>query len=760
MPGKPKKPSSGNRVTIKATGRGKSPKAASSAIYRSDVLDAIAEDGDTVGRGKNLLKHPDTVDLNEEELKEEITRVLNVTNTTIPDNLVIFSHKEKKFEAVPSPGNHLQLMHYEGDYYHKNSREGRAQLKRDGAFLKPDVAYGGVEEGNGEKLDDDAMEEDEGVEVDGEESPPKTEETKEEEKGEDQEDKGEEKDEEEQEEETANAEVEGDAQAKTSDGSIMLNLPPKKLTNQFNFCERAALTYNNPQRDLATQTVPPPRANIARLVTQWTIFDAYEEDFAHQQRLKELEKKKEKTTTGGTPWSGPPVTSKASESSHDTLTSRMLRAAKRLERMLNQNIYEEISHDFKYWEDPSDEYREEEGTLLPLWKFSYDRTRKMNVTALSWNPEYKDLFAVGYGSFDFSKQPAEGSVCLFSLKNTSHPEYVAWLWTGVCSIDFHPQGQPYLIAVGLVDGNVAVYSIQKAPPHVLDKPLYRSDSVANKHAKAVWQVRWGSNMPDGEIPFYSVSLDGSVFCWIVANNELNRTLVITLSLPIDPIPGPDSVTIPLTACGTAFAFHPTEHNIFLVGTEEGRIYKCSTAYASLYLSTWDAHHMPVHCIGYNPFNPSIFLSCGGDWRVKIWEDNRSEPLFVFDVGSPIGDAAWAPYSSTSFAAVSWDGRAHVFDLSINKYHSICSQALVQRRRSRLTTVAFNHKHPIIIVGDDRGIVTSLKLSPNLRKKPKPPKKGQVYDPMQLEVTKLEKLLSLVREPSILSPAPDVISTTS
>jgi hypothetical protein len=24
--------------------------------------------------------------------------------------------------------------------------------------------------------------------------------------------------------------------------------PKKKLTNQFNFCERAALTYNNPSR--------------------------------------------------------------------------------------------------------------------------------------------------------------------------------------------------------------------------------------------------------------------------------------------------------------------------------------------------------------------------------------------------------------------------------------------------------------------------------------------------------------------------------
>lgn len=55
--------------------------------------------------------------------------------------------------------------------------------------------------------------------------------------------------------------------------------------------------------------------------------------------------------------------------------------------------------------------------------------------------------------------------------------------------------------------------------------------------------------------------------------------------------------------------------------------------------------------------------------------------------------------------------------------------------------------PILVVGDDRGCVTTLKLSPNLRVKPKPPKKQQFFDPKQLELMKLEKLLALVREPT-------------
>lgn len=44
------------------------------------------------------------------------------------------------------------------------------------------------------------------------------------------------------------------------------------------------------------------------------------------------------------------------------------------------------------------------------------------------------------------------------------------------------------------------------------------------------------------------------------------------------------------------------------------------------------------------------------------------------------------------------------------------------KKTKLTHIEFNPVDPVIIVGDDRGCVTSLKLSPNLRKKPKVKKK--------------------------------------
>lgn len=108
-----------------------------------------------------------------------------------------------------------------------------------------------------------------------------------------------------------------------------------------------------------------------------------------------------------------------------------------LERMCNQNTYDEVAQDFKYWDDAADEFREGKGVLLPLWKFIFEKEKKKQVTSLAWNASRKDLFAVGYGSYDFTKQ-GPGLIACFSLKNPSYPDFVFKTDSGVMCIDFHP----------------------------------------------------------------------------------------------------------------------------------------------------------------------------------------------------------------------------------------------------------------------------------------------------------------------------------
>lgn len=92
---------------------------------------------------------------------------------------------------------------------------------------------------------------------------------------------------------------------------------------------------------------------------------------------------------------------------------------------------------------------------------------------------------------------------------------------------------------------------------------------------------------------------------------------------------------------------------------------------------------------------------------------RVQPVLSFDLGSPVGDLAWAPFSSTVFAAATDAGRVAVFDLAQNRGAPACWQRVV--RKSRLTRLAFNARHPVLLVGDEAGCVHCLKLSPSLRR---------------------------------------------
>ncbi|XP_050078995.1 dynein intermediate chain 2, ciliary [Anopheles maculipalpis] len=664
---------------------------------------------DTWMKSKQLLKPDDQLDLTEAELGEEIPKLLSTENRHLPRNLVVYDFREGAFLPVPPPENTITLLEFEGTSIHKDTDEAKEQISRKGTD-ELNVTLDKPKEPLAEDQEDTKK--------------PDTPETGDGEEGE-------------RDEDEAEGEGEGQEQEEEAPPPPEEEAPKKKLTNQFNFCERAALTIANPSRSVDTQTIPPPRSSYGASVLQWVIYDSYIEDYAQQQREKEREKEKKPGLQRRDEKSRKDEKAKQAEE----FNKRYLQACQIIERMVNQNIYDEIAQDYRYWEDPSDEFREEEGTLLPLWKFSYERTKKMCVTDLCFNTLYYDLFAVCFGTLDFMKQNAEGAVCLFTIKNPSFPDYRIATESGAMCCDIHPK-YPYLIAIGLYDGNVIVYNLQVGTK---EGPVYISHGVNGKHAECVWEIKWGPDMQDGEINFFSVSADGKVFNWVLMQNKLAITTIITLFLELDHVSGPDGSALRLKGSGTCMVFHPHNPEIFLVGTEEGFIFKCSTAYSSKYLMTYHAHYLPVHRMDYNKFNSNIFASCSGDWRVKIWEDMRPEPLFIFDLGSSVGDVKWAPYSSTVFAAVTTEGKVFVFDLNVNKYKAICTQAIVSKRKNKLTRLAFNQKLPFIIVGDDKGTTITLKLSPNLRVKTKMGKKAGVVDPQLLESQKLDRLLSLVRE---------------
>jgi len=190
-------------------------------------------------------------------------------------------------------------------------------------------------------------------------------------------------------------------------------------------------------------------------------------------------------------------------------------------------------------------------------------------------------------------------------------------------------------------------------------------------------------------------------------------------------------------CGCSLDFNPLNHHIFLVGTEEGEIQAFSKAYNPQFLKAFSAHAMPVYTVQWNPFHPHVFLSCSADWTVRVWDTSErgATPALTFELNSSVSDVAWAPYSSTVFAAITSDGIVRMFDIQQSKHAPIGELRIA--RRSKLTHISFNPHEPIVCVGDDKGVVSILKLARTMRLMSAP--SVEQLD-VATEVSKLKNLL--------------------
>ena len=432
--------------------------------------------------------------------------------------------------------------------------------------------------------------------------------------------------------------------------------------NQFAFIERSTQTKLREMVETVSQTDPPPVAVYSAAVSPSILYDF----FTVKEKMNEESSEQNLSVAEVT-------------DDKNLVEKKLIISAKIVERLINLNTFDDIARDYRFYEDPSDELAGPEGSFLPLWQFVFPSAQGLEVTGLQWNHRYKDLFAVSYGSFDFYRQPGLGYLCLFSLKNPSYPEYLCRTHCGVMCLDIHPK-HTHMIAAGLYDGNVAVFNLRSKEP----RASYMSCPTNGKHRDVAWQVgwghhphhhqyhhhhyhhhnhhyhhhhqvRWGPDNLDSYLNFFSISGDGRVTSWTLVKSALWCTDKLLLDF-CRPLKECEEMEEHLHEGARAIAFKPDDAHLFLVGTEEGGIYLATTEFSSSHLMSYSAYTTPVNSLMWNTFEPTIFISCAAELVVHVWHMDSSAPVMRFDLGSQVGDVAWAPYSSTVFSAVTGEGK--------------------------------------------------------------------------------------------------------
>jgi len=512
----------------------------------------------------------------------------------------------------------------------------------------------------------------------------------------------------------------------------------RSMRNQLTFAERTSQTLNPPIISREVETLKLEKNNHSGILHKWDIFDKYlsiyianEEQKKREEMIQNYgkvivkEKKKSNEEKGGA-------------LSRGSLLKTLKFVEKQIMKILNGQAYEY----YREWNKEKDVIDNKQ--IFMLLAFPHNaNVKNRSVTALCWNPLYEDLFAVGYGSYNFPKKRDDkgdenneksddtvehGYIYVFSIKNNYFPEVRYTTDSGVLCLDFHPK-EFSLIVAGMYDGIISVFDIKQKNKG----PVITCDIRTQRHMDPVWQVKWYhvSGVNSGEFEFYSISSDGKINRWsyFTNKNTLENEEIILLkysenknlqmssgvgNLNSNKVGEGDSSNFAFgNAGGMCFDFnkHKGYENLFVLGTEEGHIYLCSVKHRGHYIQTYEGHSMGVYTVTWNPYHEKIFASCSADWTVKIWHMNTLTPLIIFDLQNSVGDITWVPWCSVIFACVTVQGDIKFFDLNRSRKKAIYEK---KYKEIPINHIAFNRYEYVFITGNDKGKVRLWRMAEMLR----------------------------------------------
>ncbi|XP_058437560.1 dynein axonemal intermediate chain 4 isoform X2 [Marmota monax] len=480
------------------------------------------------------------------------------------------------------------------------------------------------------------------------------------------------------------------------------SLCKNRLGNDL-YVERMMQTFNGAPKNKDVQCDKIITEDKGMMATTWDLFDSYNAlELSSLSSKQSAIKSDSKANVHPKDWDQGPAQSTIGKKLEPEEPKEVLEGEK----------LEEVEEEVKEEEEEIEEIVGEPANLERLWSFSCDLTKGLNISSLAWNKTNTDLLAVGYGHFGFREQN-RGLACCWSIKNPMWPERIYQSPYGVTAVDFSI-GTPNLLAVGYHNGTIAVYNVQSNT----DVPILDSSESPRKHLGPVWQLQWieqdrGTTGDDKREILVSISADGRISKWVIRKgldcHDLMRLRRTTggINKKGGEKEKKGEALISRQAPGMCFAFHPKDTNIYLAGTEEGHIHKCSCSYNEQYLETYRGHKGPVYKVTWNPFCHDVFLSCSADWGVMIWHQENLKPFLSFyPTTHVVYDVAWSPKSSYIFAAAN-ESRVEIWDLHISTLDPLIVN--VANPGIKFTTILFAKQTDCLLVGDSDGQVAVYEL---------------------------------------------------
>ncbi|SPR01361.1 unnamed protein product (mitochondrion) [Plasmodiophora brassicae] len=500
----------------------------------------------------------------------------------------------------------------------------------------------------------------------------------------------------------------------------------QRVTSRMTSSERAAQTFNPPMKTKEVQAKPPAKFSVSCQSSRWDIYDSRAEDsndadpkptgrrsVSHTKLLRSLsimEKALIQNQIHGKHLlyrnqQQAPAATPAAPAAPMTRPS--------LDR--TASVVAALQKSAPVVETNADAGEAPAGTLDRLWSYSCAHVLGHNITSMDWNKANADVLAVGYGQADFSTtstasvklyDDSPGMIAVWTLKNPDYPSRIFRSQVGVTSLDFS-QDNPQLLAAGLYDGSLVIYDV-RAPGNA---PILKAASGTHSHSDPVWGVKWASKgaQQHSEVVM-SISTDGHVKQWSMKKGLYAQDIMVLKRVHNQSQMTTETGEGMINRHGSSlcFDFSKVDPTLYLAGTEDGVVHKCSQSYNEQVIESYFGHTGPINRLKVSPFVDGVFLTCSTDWTVRLWSQKSTQSIMSLQSGYDyINDVDWSPSNSCVFASASRDGRLDVWNIEASPISPWITETMEDD--TNLTTVLFSPNAPVVVCGTQTGIVHVYRL---------------------------------------------------